>query len=214
MSWLDIDYDADVWLSVPIRWTAAAGEDFVGSEHRTREQWAHETAQDWWEEDDETPGEGDVELLGRTLLACVEKYPSVHPGFELLLYLAHPRMMPLPIWIAELPLKGDVGELRRLVLADETEAVEPPLVEEFATESLGTGLRSLNYTLLPGTNELFVGLRYAWLSEDHDRSVLMITGSPAPGQVLAAADVIAELAHDLRLRHDDDMGFCDEEEQS
>jgi hypothetical protein len=129
----------------------------------------------------------------------------MHPGSEVLLYLPNPKMVPLPVWITHVPAEGDMEQaLRELTLADDSEAVELPVAEKVSAEVLGEGLRVLRYNTLDDSNELVVGLRYAWRSEEHGRDVVLITGSPAPGQVMSAVDAIAELTHVIRLCHDDD----------
>ncbi|MFF5522748.1 hypothetical protein [Streptomyces coeruleorubidus] len=95
--------------------------------------------------------------------------------------------------------------LRALTIVDGSGAVELPVAEKVRTEVLGEGLRVLRYnTLDDDSNEFVVGLRYAWRSEEHGRDVVLITGSPAPGQVMSAVKAIAELTHVIRLCHDDD----------
>lgn len=204
MSWLDIDYDPDVWVEIPIQWTLAAGDEWAESHQETPEEWAREIAGYCWEESDEEDfTAGEVELLAQTLLECVRRYPGMYPGFQVLLHLPNPKVTPLPVWIGHLPAEGDEQQsLRELALADGADAVEPPVADEVRTEALGTGLRVLRYSTVPGSNELVVGLRYAWRSDEHQRDVLVITGSPAPGQVMSAGDAIAELIHEIRLRHD------------
>ncbi|MGW0813278.1 hypothetical protein ACWD00_08515 [Streptomyces viridiviolaceus] len=204
MSWLDIDYDPDCWVEIPSQWTLSADEEWLGSDRSTPEEWARDIAEDCWEDSEEEFTSNDVSLLSQTLLECVHRYPGMYPGFEVLLYLPDPRMIPLPVWITHLPAEGDTeGSLRELTLADESSAIEPPVAEQVSTKALGKGLRVLRYSTAPASQELVVGLRYAWRSTEHGRDVLLITGSPAPGQVMVAVDAIAELIHQIRLRHDD-----------
>jgi hypothetical protein len=205
MSWLDIDYDPDLWVEIPSRWTMWAGEEWCGDDRRSPEEWADEIALYCWEESQEKGfTQGEIQLLSQTLLECVRRYPSMYPGSEVFLYLPNPKVIPLPVWITHIPAEGDKEKaLRELTLAD-SEAIEPPVAEEVHSEALGAGLRTLRYSSVPESNELVVGLRYAWRSEEHGRDVLLITGSPAPGQVMYAVDAIADLIHDIRLRHDDE----------
>jgi hypothetical protein len=206
VSWLDIDYDPDLWVEIPSQWTISAGEEWFGSDDRTTEEWAAEIAQYCWDESREKNyTASEIQLLAQTLIECVQRYPKMHPGSEVLLYLPNPKMVPLPVWITHVPAEGDMEQvLRELTLADDSEAVELPVAEKVSAEVLGEGLRVLRYNTLDDSNELVVGLRYAWRSEEHGRDVVLITGSPAPGQVMSAVDAIAELTHVIRLCHDDD----------
>ncbi|MFJ7331716.1 hypothetical protein ACIQUU_00455 [Streptomyces sp. NPDC101116] len=204
MSWLDIEYDLDVWLEIPPRWTIGATEPWEDDDRRTPLEWAAETAEVWWEEHEEDPVTGQVELLTDTLAACVEQYPKMFPGFEVLLYLPSPTELPLPVFVSDFPSQGEkTEELRRVTLADDDGAIEPPIIEEFVTEALGTGVRVLRYSVDSESNAVVSSLRYAWRSEEHGRDVVVITGSPAPSQVLRSLDDMDELAHSIVLRHND-----------
>ncbi|MEU2538257.1 hypothetical protein [Streptomyces iakyrus] len=213
MSWLDIEYDLDVWLEIPPRWTIGATEPWEDDDERTPQEWATETAALWWEEHEEDPVAGEVALLADTLAACVEQYPKMFPGFEVLLYLPSPTALPLPVFVTEFPSEGEKdSELRRVTLADDDGAVEPPIVEEFETESLGTGVRVLRYSVDSESNAVVSSLRYAWRSEEHGKDVVVITGSPAPSQVLRSLDDIDELAHSIVLRHNDYVAPDDDDD--
>jgi hypothetical protein len=213
MSWLDIEYDLDVWLEIPPRWTIGAVEPWDDDDNRTPHEWAAEAAELWWEEADEEPGDGGVEFLTETLVASVERYPKMFPGFGVLLYLPSPSALPLPVFVTHFPSEGEKdSELLRVTLADDGGAVEKPIVEEFTAESLGTGLRVIRYSVEDETNAVIASLRYAWRNEEHGQDVVIITGSPAPTQVLTALDDMDELAHSITLRPDDYV-FPDEEDE-
>ncbi|MFI9153650.1 hypothetical protein [Streptomyces sp. NPDC053367] len=204
MSWLDIAYDVDIWLEIPPRWTIGAVEPWEDDDTRTPQEWATETAELWWDESDEDPGDGGVELLADTLMACVERYPKMFPGFEVLLHLPSPSSLPLPVFVSHFPSESEKDcELRRVTLADGEGAIEKPIVEEFATDSLGKGLRVLRYSVDDESNTVISSLRYAWRSEEHGEYVVIITGSPAPTSVLQALDAVDDLAHSIVLRHND-----------
>ncbi|MFE6522420.1 hypothetical protein [Streptomyces sp. NPDC057794] len=206
MTWLDIDYDPDLWVEIPSQWTISAGDEWYGSDNRTQEEWADEIAEFCWEESSEKKyTASEVELLSQTLLECVRRYPPMYPRSEVLLYLPTPKAVPLPVWIAHVPAEGDRElTLRELTLADDPAAIEPPIVEKWTAEELGEGLRVLRYHALDQHQELVVGLRYAWRSEVNNRDVVLITGSPAPGQVMSAVDAIADLTHVIQLHNDED----------
>ncbi|MFJ4720930.1 hypothetical protein [Streptomyces luteogriseus] len=115
--------------------------------------------------------------------------------------------------MSEFPSEGEkVSELRRVTLADDDGAVEPPIVEEFETEWLGTGVRVLRYSVDSESNAVISSLRYAWRSEEHGKDVVVITGSPAPSQVLRSLDDMDELAHSIVLRHNDYVAPDDDDD--
>ncbi|MBT2399775.1 hypothetical protein [Streptomyces sp. ISL-100] len=217
MSWLNIDYDSDTWLKIPGRWTDVYNEDDDGvptdDDQQTPAEWAAETAQDCWDDSGIDSGETGVAFLAETLQACVEKYPQAFPGYDIVLHLPDPRAMPLPVYVTDFPIEGDrEPALRLLAMADDKEAVEPPIVEEFTTEDLGQGLRVLRYFTMPNSTDLLIGLRYAWRSEKFDRDLVMITASPAPGRVLSALEDIDDLARSIRLRADNDLDDYDSDD--
>ncbi|WP_405647083.1 hypothetical protein [Streptomyces sp. NBC_00019] len=204
MSWLDIEYDLDVWLEIPPKWTIGAVEPWEDDDKRAPQDWASETAELWWDESDEDAGQGEIELLTSTLLACLERYPKMFPGFEILLYLPTPSSIPLPVFVTHFPSEGEKDyELRRVTLAEGEGAIEKPIVEDFTADSLGNGLRVLRYSINDENNTVISSLRYAWRNEEHGQDVVIITGSPAPAHVLTALDAIDELAHSVNLRHND-----------
>ncbi|MCZ4118592.1 hypothetical protein [Streptomyces sp. H39-S7] len=197
MSWLDTPYDYNTWLEASDRWPVGK---WAGAE-----EWAADMAEAWWGDFPADPGETGVELLTRTLVACARDFPKAHPGCRVLLHLPDPREMPLPVYVTDRRAQGESSAaLRAFVLADDPEAVEPPIVEDFAVPAGVGGLRSLRYATVPGSADLMVGLRYAWRSVEHGRDVVVLTASPAPGRVLAALEDIDELVRGFRVRHDDD----------
>jgi hypothetical protein len=93
------------------------------------------------------------------------------------------------IWAAV----GDAaGQLRALAGADSPDAMEPPLVEEFTTERLGTGLKALAHTRKGGTITGYVN--YAWRSEEHATALRMFTGCPDLGRLQRALPDLDRLA--------------------
>ena len=115
--------------------------------------------------------------------------------------------------MSDFPSTGEEGhELRRVTLADDENAVEKPIVEDFTTNSLGAGLRVLRYSVEDENNAVMSGLRYAWRNDEHGRDVVVITGSPAPAQILSALDDIDELAQCITLRHNDYVAPDDDDD--
>ncbi|MFE9648091.1 hypothetical protein ACFYO0_29045 [Streptomyces sp. NPDC006365] len=183
MSWPYVDYDTDLWMQIPSSWE--------GTPWKGPKEWGRYMSEAWWGDSDFEPSRKDLKGLAATLQACAERFPQSHPGFDVYLHLPDPRLMPLPVYVASVEADGDREEtLRELVTTDDPDLVEKPIVEDFTTEALGTGLRSLRYTQTEEDRTIIAGVRYAWRSEEADCDVLVIVAAPDPRRVLGAMDDI------------------------
>ncbi|MFD6432712.1 hypothetical protein [Streptomyces venezuelae] len=203
MTWPHVDYDTDLWMQIPNSWE--------GTPWKGPKEWGRELSAVWWDDSGLEPTRKDLKLLAATLRSCAERFPLSHPGFDVYLHLPDPRLMPLPVYVASIEAEGDNDgdrdrdrdrdrdeSLRALVTTDDPALVEKPIVEDFTTESLGTGLRSLRYTQVDaaeaesgaGANgdTLVAGVRYAWRHEATRCDVLVIVSAPDPRRVLGAMD--------------------------
>lgn len=198
MSWLDLgEYDPECWMWVP--------DEFPVGELDDVRDWAAMMAQACWNDSDLVPRENDVAELTDVLVACAEKYPTLYPSYRLYLHLRDPRDVPLALFTGAMDIEGDRDtELRALTWADDENVVEPPIVEEFSTPHLGTGLRVLRYAKDPEDDSIIAGLRYAWRVEEEGVDVLLFTACPDLGRLLKAVDDIDALARIARMSPEDD----------
>jgi hypothetical protein len=190
----EVDFDHGVWIELPFVW----GED-TWPDHR---DWARELAEASWQDSGLTPGEFDVDNLALTLAMFAEKLPPGElPAHHVYLHLPDPGMMPLQVGLGVWDAEGErEAALRHLAGADDPDAVEPPIVEEFSTPHLGSGLRILRYCPLdPGTGALYAALDYAWRVEEHATDVRLFASCPDVGRLLQAIDDIDELARGIRV---------------
>ncbi|MEU3895814.1 hypothetical protein [Streptomyces sp. NPDC045251] len=185
MSWPHVDYDTDLWMKIPDAWETTPWKG--------PKQWARHMSEAWWGDSDLEPTRKDLKALAATLQACAEQFPGSHPGFDVYLHLPDPRLMPLPVYVGAFEADGDRDEsLRALATTEDPYLVEKPLVEDFTTELLGTGLRSLRYTQTEEDRTIVAGVRYAWRAEEAGCDVLVVVAAPDPRRVLGAmADVDA-----------------------
>jgi hypothetical protein len=120
---------------------------------------------------------------------------AMHQGF------IHLPEIGLPPLLVSFGLWEAVGEraeqLRALVHAGDTEAIEPPEVTEFATRRLGPGLKSLAYTRSDVT--LSAHLDYAWRSEEHATALRMFTACPDLGRLQRALADMEQLARGVTI---------------
>jgi hypothetical protein len=181
-------------------------------EAQTPEAWARYFAEALWRDaDPEKPDPGEIDLLADILLMYALRAPSAFPDFEVFLHLPHPRELPLPAYVdlVEIEENGDRHTtLRELTHADASYAIEPPIVEDFDSPHLGTGLRVLRYYQDEESNEVHVGLRYAWRYEKGSEAadVLIILADPDASRILRALDDVDEFARTVRISPDEEAG--------
>jgi hypothetical protein len=136
----------------------------------------------------------DVERLSHMLAAIHEGIYGQIPCHLAFVHLPDPRLMPLVLYVGVWESDGDQEEqLRMLCLAGDTEAVEPPMVDEYATDSLGTGLRVMRYRHLDD-GSLYAGLSYAWRSEEYETDLLLFASAEDLGRLQRAIPDIEEFA--------------------
>lgn len=181
VSWPHVDYDADLWMMIPNFWD--------GTPWKGPKDWGRSMSDACWADSDLDPSRKDRKALAETLQQCAERFPQSHPGFDVYLHLPDPRLMPLPAYVASVEADGEREEtLRALVTTDDADLVEEPIVEDFTTEPLGPGLRSLRYTQTGEERTIVAGVRYAWRAEAAGCDVVVIVAAPDPQRVLGAMD--------------------------
>ncbi|KRV50882.1 hypothetical protein AQ490_13090 [Wenjunlia vitaminophila] len=200
MSWIDVDYDVDTFLWMPTSFEEEAG--FSGPE-----EWGRLFAEALWDLQEEGPElDEQVDSLAASLTNFAEQIPAAFPGQAVYLHVPDPRQMPMPVYVDSWPAEGDRTErLREIVRADDTEAVEKPMVDEFETEHLGRGLRSLRYFTEPQEGALCCSVNYAWRVPEHGIDVRVWSVSGDLGRVAMALDDIDALTRSIRVRADDDL---------
>ncbi|WFB87462.1 MULTISPECIES: hypothetical protein [Streptomyces] len=193
MSWPYVDYDTDLWMRIPDAWE--------GTPWKGPKKWGRYMSEAWWGDSDLEPTRKDLKGLAATLEECAQRFPQSHPGLDVYLHLPDPRVMPLPVYVGAFEADGDREEtLRELVTTDDPDLVEKPVVEDFTTELLGTGLRSLRYTQTEEDRTVVAGVRYAWRIEAADCDVVIIVAAPDPRRVLGALGDLDAFAGRISVR--------------
>ncbi|HUR75075.1 MAG TPA: hypothetical protein VMZ00_12425 [Sporichthya sp.] len=190
----NVAYDPSKWLPIPTYW---GPETWVSAE-----DWAAEAARDWWVGLDAS--EQGIKRLEAILTDYAINYGGTDPEspFEVVgyLHLPHPAMFPLylRVWVDQSPglTAGDA------VLAQDPTAVEPPLVEPFSTDHLGSGLRALlYYTFTPdagtGSDGLTAMLRYGFSIPELDAVLTVVAVEPDLGRMMQAMDDIDEFVRQV-----------------
>jgi hypothetical protein len=106
---------------------------------------------------------------------------------------ASPVLQPLPVAIGVWQLQGErEARLRRLVCADDTHVSAPPVVEEFWSEALGTGLRSMRYAR-DDEGSPYGAVNYAFRSGRYQTDLRFSAPAPDVSRLQAAMADIEEL---------------------
>jgi hypothetical protein len=192
VSWIEVDYDPTVWVEMPSEWTDDTWPDY--------RDWAWDTAKAVWADSGIEPGEYGIDQLALAFAMLAE---SADPALSSLTYLHVPEPTDIPLALG-LKVFESTGErsavLRVMTNADDPAAVERPIVDEFVTASLGTGLRTLRYLTLPEQPDALVGaLNYAWRVDGINTDIRLWTACPDLSRLIGAIDDIDTLARRIRV---------------
>lgn len=188
--WVRINYNKNIWIPCPIRFPK--GYD--------RESWAAKFAQLWWDKSgiahDDDAG---VARLTATLKAIHENIWGTVPCHQAYINLPDPLLMPLAVYVGIWEQDGEREvQLRTMTHADDTGAVEPPIVDEFTTPALGAGLRTLLYKQ-QANGGLYAALCYAWRSEEYETDLRLWTACDDLGRLQRAIGDIDDFARAITV---------------
>jgi hypothetical protein len=109
-------------------------------------------------------------------------------------------LQPLAVAVGVWELQGERdARLRRLVCADDTQVIEPPVVEEFWTEALGGGLRSVRYAR-DDEGSLYGAINYAFRDPEYQTDLRFSASCPDVSRLQTAIPDIEELVRTTSLR--------------
>jgi hypothetical protein len=165
--WVEIDPDHDVWLTLPSVFPLDRWQDDLS--------WAMDHAEAVWAATGRPYRRRHVKQMVKSLIQArahmAQRASWSHLSF---LHLPDPMDRPMFLSVGVWRAQGEPDEMLRFyTCADLPRTLEPPEVEEFATEHLGTGLRVL--TGLASEPDSGV-LGYAWRVEDHTDLCLTVLG--------------------------------------
>lgn len=187
--WVKLGYDRRVWIPCPP----------VFPEGIDRDSWAAGFAREWWDGCGLKHSANDVALLSRLLSEIHKSTFGTIPCHLAFVHLPDPRLLPLPIFLGIFESGGEREErLRLLTHADDPAAVEPPIVDEFRTDMLGSGLRVLRYLHLDD-GALFAAMNYAWRSQEYETDLRLWVSTEDLGRLERATCDIDEFARTIRV---------------
>lgn len=197
----NVSYDRAIWMAIPQYWGPEAWE--------SPEAWGREMAETWW--NGFKHRRRDVERLATGLAGLAAYYGfrnPEEPEVVAYLHLPNPGMRPLmvKVMIIEDP---SVRTLADISNADDPDTIERPIVEEFTTPHLGTGVRSLRYYEAglsadgaSGDVRVYAMLHYAFLIPDEDAFLLTRTLEPDLGRLMQAMEDIDAFVREIRWAHE------------
>lgn len=191
---LDVNYDPGQWLELPPLWEKEAWSNI--------EEWSSECSTAVWQFHTEDSRENEIEYLAGTLLQFAHMMAPEDFNVRVLLHMRDPLSMPLPVVIVATSSSDSRCDeaLRSLVLAEDADAVDPPVVQSVDMKSLGEGLRSFRYLSQDDDATVLAAVRYAWRSVDSHADVLLRTATDDVGHLLQALSDIEVLAHTIEVR--------------
>lgn len=181
-----VEYDIAVWVPCPPAFPP--GYD--------RDSWAQACAEAFWKRPGLSYTDMDIALLAAKLAEIHRDTYGHIPCHLAFIHLPDPRLTPLPVYVATWKAEGDRDEqLRAMTHASDPAAVRAPIVDEFRTEKLGTGLRTLLHLPVEGSEEQIYGaLSYAWRIEGYQTDLRIFTACRDLGRLQRAIPDIDDLA--------------------
>lgn len=192
--WAAADCDPDVWLMIPHEIPEAWPD---------AETWAVEGAEARWRDSGLRYGRRAVGDLAGTLISYHLDVESRAWAHQMFLHLRDPRQ-PLAVYLGSWRSEGErAAALRFYSGADDPGASGPPIVERFATERLGAGLRVLARFPRHGlSRRRRTVLSYAWRVEAYETDLCLFTHSLAPDRLHSALADIDGFARGIRPEPD------------
>lgn len=162
--------------------------------------WAEESAALWWRSAKSPYGREEVDHLADVFAAIHHDLYAAGHCHQALIHLPQPWMVPLPAQIGVWAMEGDRDQaLRTLAHTGDPEAIEPPIVDEFSTPRLGTGLKALHYRRGPDGEQVHGYLNYAWRSEQYETDLRLFIFCDDLSRLQRAMPDIDDLARAIEV---------------
>ncbi|MEV8309929.1 hypothetical protein AB0P36_21890 [Streptomyces flavidovirens] len=195
MSWVHVDFDNRHWVPLPRgAWDDRPWDD--------EEDWAESEAVVLMAYHGLPEKRKEVKRLSKLLASYRQVFEEMNISRESYLYFTDPAAEPLSIHLWYGPAEGErEAALRTYARVESPDAILPPQVEEFTTESLGAGLHSRTHVQLEDQS-VAMNLWYAFRSEDHGVD-LIASSSGDLGKLSAAEPDFNEFVEGIRLLDDE-----------
>jgi hypothetical protein len=160
------------------------------------EDWAHQLAEILWKSDPKRRASAEIEFL-----YLYDQLYTTTPCHYIYFHMRAPEYRPLPVLLGIWQMQGGRDHQLHVLAGRVTkELIEPPIVEEFWTEHLGSGLKIMRYERDPESDGGIAGsLGYAWRSEEYETDLQITTASPDLARLQQATPDIDILARALKI---------------
>lgn len=197
MSWIHVEYDYQHWVSLPIE------DDWEDTPWDDERDWGASKALVLLSYNDLPDKRRDIKRLSKVMISHRQVFAESRLARENYLYFSEPGEAPLSIHLWYGSAEGErEAALRKHARVESPDAMLPPQVEEFTTESLGTGLHSRTHVLLDDQT-VAMNLWYAFRSEKHGVDLIAFSSSGDLGRLSAAEPHFNEFVHGIALLDDD-----------
>lgn len=195
---------SDNWATIegaPPTWVPLI-PDFTGTPWRDRAEYSRQAAEWVWLalgsrlDPDAGQREQGIERLAALILDAYGTLPGKVLAHQAFLHIPSLESPPLPVFLGIWKSAGDKNAmLRYFTGADAAETVRPPVIEEFATQSLGSGLRVFMVAQPDKDSaELMGTVAYAFRAEQYATDIQLRALSYDLGLLQACLDGLDEFA--------------------
>ncbi|HEX6522312.1 MAG TPA: hypothetical protein VF070_20245 [Streptosporangiaceae bacterium] len=189
--WVRVHCDLRIWIPCPAQFPDHLGLDL--------NSWSTAMAEAWWEQSGLEYGHAVVDKLACMLREVREQGYENVPCHQIWAYYRDFTVPPLPIHIGIWMMTGNRDQqLRALSGATDPSVIRKPLMAEFTTKTLGTGVRTVRYKEVDHGN-VVVMLGFAFRSEKFETDLQVTTGTPDLHQLEKATTDIEDFVHGISI---------------
>lgn len=187
--WVRAEPDLRIWVPCPREFPAGMN----------RASWSREAAALHWEAAGLQRPERAVQALAAMLSFIHQDSYRKLLCQQIWIYLRDVTQLPLPVFVGIWEARGaSEGQLMMLSGASDPDAVRAPVVEEFSTVRLGSGVRALRTRQLDD-GSLYGVLGYAFRAAEFETDLQVWASTPDVSRLVAVTGDIDELVRSMSV---------------
>jgi hypothetical protein len=189
--WVRARPDFRIWIPCPAKFP----EDLdLG-----RDLWAETMALAWWQQSGQRYGRDKIIKLARMLRVIHEQGYEDVPCHQIWACYLDTRVPPLPLYLGIWATRGDrERQLRALSGAADPDVLRPPVITEFTTRALGTGIETVRHKDA-GHGMVVEMLGFAFRSEEFETDIQVTVSTPDLRQLQRATPVIEDFIRGISV---------------
>jgi hypothetical protein len=189
--WVRPRPDFRIWIPCPVRFPECSD---LGLEY-----WSETMAQAWWRQSGQRYARDKVSKLARMLEIIHEQGCENVPCHQIWACYLDTRVPPIPLYLGIWASRDDrERQLRVLSGAADTDVLRPPVVKEFTTRALGTGIVTLRRKDA-GHGMAVEMLGFAFRSEEFETDIQVTVSTPDLRQLHRATPVIEDFIRGISV---------------